>query len=352
MKSPIVDLRSDTVTRPSPAMRARMAAAPVGDDVMREDPTVNELEARSARMLGKEAALFIVSGTMGNQLAAASQTHPGDEIVCERHSHIFRWEVGALAALWGLQTASLEGSRGVLTAGQVSDAVRWMDDIHVPRTALVCLESTHNYGGGKIFPLDEIRRIARVARRAKARMHLDGARMLNACVASGVKPAELARPFDTVTFCLSKGLGAPVGSVLAGDGATIERARRIRKRLGGGWRQAGILAAAGLYALENNVERLAEDHARARRLAEMLASIDGVECRVGEVETNILFFSTGSESRDGELERHLAARGVLVEGGGHFEGIRAVTHLDVDDAGIERCAGEVKRFTRPRARAA
>jgi threonine aldolase len=339
-----VDLRSDTVTRPTPEMRRRMAEAVVGDDVMGEDPTVKELERRAAEMLGKEAALFVVSGTMGNQIAIAAQSSAGDEVIVERTSHVFRWEVGGLAAIAHVQTVPLDGKRGVLTAEQIDGALRRMDDIHHPRTAVVALETTHNYGGGKIYPLEEIRRIAEVACSVGARLHLDGARLFNACAAGAYTPRDAAHPFDTVMFCLSKGLGAPIGSMLVGDRETIARARRLRKRLGGGWRQAGILAAAGLHALEHHVARLADDNSRARALAERLARIDGISAWPEEVETNILFFTRGSADRDLELEHTLARQGVLVEGGGHFPRIRAVTHGDVDDEDIERCVVTIERL--------
>jgi threonine aldolase len=344
MAHKLVDLRSDTVTRPTPEMRRRMAEADVGDDVMGEDPTVAELERRAAELLGKQAALFVCSGTMGNQIAIAVQSQPGDEVVLERTNHVYRWEVGGLAAIAHVQAAPLDGVRGVLSAEQVDSALRRLDDIHHPRTAVVALESTHNFGGGRIYPLAEIRRIAEVARSVGARLHLDGARLFNACASGAYRPRELAAPFDTVMFCLSKGLGAPVGSMLVGDGVTIAAARRLRKRLGGGWRQAGILAAAGLHALDHHVERLTDDNARARRLAERLASIDGIRAWPDEVETNILFFSSGSPAGDAALEHALAERGVLVEGGGHFPRIRAVTHLDVDDDDVDRCVSEVERL--------
>ncbi len=341
----VVDLRSDTVTRPTSEMRRRMAEAEVGDDVMGEDPTVAALEHRAAEILGKEKALFVASGTMGNQLAVLAQSRPGDEIIVERTNHVFRWEVGGIAALAHAQAAPLDGQRGVLTATQVDAAIRHLEDIHHPGTALVALESPHNFGGGKIYPLDEIRAIAEVAHGAGARLHLDGARLFNACVTGAYAPQDLAAPFDTVMFCLSKGLGAPVGSILAGSSETIAIARRLRKRLGGGWRQAGILAAAGLYSLDHHVDRLAEDNARARKLAERLDRIDGIDAWPDEVETNILFFSVGSQEGNHLLETALAERGVLVESGGHFPRIRAVTHLDVDDRGVERCVATVEEVS-------
>ncbi|MCU0241084.1 MAG: aminotransferase class I/II-fold pyridoxal phosphate-dependent enzyme [Vicinamibacteria bacterium] len=343
MPHTVVDMRSDTVTRPTPEMRRAMAEAEVGDDVMGEDPTVNALSARAAEWLGKEDALFVASGTMGNQIAIAIQARPGDEVICERTSHVFRWEGGAMAAIAHAQTVPLDGQRGVLRAEQVLSALRTLDDVHHPHTAVVSLECSHNFGGGRVYPLDEIRRIADAVRPYNVRMHLDGARMFNACATGAYTPAELAAPFDTIMFCLSKGLGTPVGSMLVGDRATIARARRVRKRLGGGWRQAGILAAAGLYALDHHVERLRDDNARARRLSERLAAVDGISARPRDVETNILFFSAGSPARDAALEHALAERSVLVEGGGHFPWIRAVTHLDIDDADLDRCVAEVAR---------
>jgi len=324
-------------------MRAAIAAAEVGDDVFGEDPTVNALELRVASLLGKEAALFMPSGTMANQVAVRAQTDHGDEVIMERHAHPFNFESGALAALAGVQVHPIEGEHGIITAEQVSAAIRFGDDPHIAPTSLICLENTHNLGGGTIYPIDEIERISEVARSHGLRMHLDGARLMNACTAAGLTPAQYAAFFDSVSICLSKGLGAPAGSVLVGNAAFIVRARRFRKMFGGGMRQAGILAAAGIYALDNHVDRLAEDHANARRLAEGLHATGMIEIEPASVETNIMYFGLrqGLLSADAFVAA-MEARGVRLLS--HSEVIRAVTHLDVSRDDIERTteiAGEV-----------
>src|SRR5438034_5356192 len=278
----MIDLRSDTVTKPSPAMREAMARAPVGDDVYGEDPTVNHLQEMAAALLGKAAALFVPSGIMANQLSIRVQTQPGDEVIVESRSHIVRYEHGAAAALAGVQLHWVGGDRGILEPGQVEAAIRPKDPYTIP-TTLICLENTHNSGGGSIYPLSTIERIHTVARARGIPMHLDGARLFNAVVATGVSAAEYARHFETVSFCLSKGLGAPVGSLICADRERVVKLRRLRKMFGGGMRQAGILAAAGLYALEHNVARLAEDHAHAKRLAEALAGLPGVRINPAHV---------------------------------------------------------------------
>jgi threonine aldolase len=328
----IVDLRSDTVTRPSPAMREAMAKAAVGDDVYGEDPSVNALQERVAALLGKEAALYVPSGTMANQIALSIHTRPGDEVLVSHGTHCMVFESGAAGALAGVQFDILgdRSGRGNYTAAEVEAHIS-PDNHHFAPTTLVVVENTHNRGGGSIFPQREILEIAKVTRANKLALHLDGARLMNASVASGVSPKELAAPFDTVSICLSKGLGAPVGSLLAGDKALIHRAHRRRKMLGGGMRQAGILAAAGTYALENNVARLAEDHANARRFGEPLARTPGIVLDAAAIETNIVIWELAPEvpmdaaafvarARDkGLLLNAVAARR-----------LRAVTHLDVD----------------------
>ncbi|MGH7252630.1 MAG: threonine aldolase family protein, partial [Nitrospiraceae bacterium] len=268
----MIDLRSDTVTKPSPAMREAMARAPVGDDVYGEDPTVNRLQEMAAVLLGKAAALFVPSGIMANQLSIRVQTQPGDEVIVESRSHIVRYEHGAAAALAGVQLHWVSGDRGILKPEQVEAAIRPKDPYTIP-TTLICLENTHNSGGGSIYPLSKIEQIRAVALARGIPMHLDGARLFNAVVATGVSAAEYARHFETVSFCLSKGLGAPVGSVIVSDRPTVDKLRRFRRMYGGGMRQAGILAAAGIYALDHNISRLKEDHDHARVLANVLRKI-------------------------------------------------------------------------------
>lgn len=339
MPSPI-DLRSDTVTQPTPAMRRAMAEAEVGDDVFGDDPTVQHLEARVAAWLGKEAALFVPSGTMANQLAVRVHTRPGDEILVEAQAHLYYYEAGAPAALSGVMCRCLEGRRGVFTAAQVDAALR-PPDVHFPPTRLVCVENTHNRGGGKVWPLATLREVAACARRHGLALHLDGARLWNASAASGVPEREYAALFDTVSVCFSKALGAPVGSALAGPAELIGAARRFRKMFGGGMRQAGILAAAALYALEHHRERLAEDHARARRLAEVLAGLPGAAIDPATVETNLVYFRV-TRRPAAEVVAALAAEGVRVLASGP-DTVRAVPHLNVTAADFERALEAFRR---------
>lgn len=326
-----VDLRSDTVTKPSAGMRQAMAEAEVGDDVFEEDPTVNRLQERVAELLGKEAALFVPSGVMGNQLSLKVHTSPGDEVILARNSHIFNYESGAAGVLSGVQLNTLETQRGLLSAEQVEQAIRpgvyWM-----PHTRLVCLENTVNQAGGIVYPLDTINAVADVARRHGLGLHLDGARLWNASAATGIPERDYAAPFDTVSVCLSKGLGAPVGSVLAGQRDLIKAARRYRKMFGGGMRQIGILAAAGLYALDHNRSRLAEDHANARHLAEGIDALPTFTVDLGSVETNIIMFDV-ADGPAAPVVDALRERGVLVSAFGPST-IRAITHLDVSAYGI------------------
>jgi threonine aldolase len=340
-----VDLRSDTVTKPSPGMRMAMAEAEVGDDVFHEDPSVNRLEEMVAALYGKEAALYVASGTMANQLAIRAQTHHGDEIIMERTSHPFNSEAGALAALAGVQVNLVDGQQGIMDAEQIRAVVRTANVHHAP-TALICLENTHNRGGGSIWPLDKIRAIREVAASTSVPMHLDGARLLNACVATGLNPRDYAQYFDSCTLCLSKGLGAPVGSLVIGSKPFVAQAHRFRKQFGGGMRQAGILAAAGLYALEHNVERLAEDHLNAKRLAQGIADIGGLDVDVNAVVTNILYFHVRQPGLTVPkfLER-LRTEGVLMLGTGP-NSIRAVTHLDVSKEGIDRALEVLQKVVR------
>lgn len=342
----MIDLRSDTVTRPSQAMRDAMARAPVGDDVYGEDPTVNRLQDMLAGLLGKAAALFVPSGTMANQLSIRAHTQPGQEVIVESTAHIVRYEQGAASALSGVQLHWVRGERGLLTAEQIETAIRPRDPHTLP-TALICLENTHNSGGGSIYPLAMIAAIRSVAQRHGVPMHLDGARLFNAVVATGVSVADYARHFDTVSVCLSKGLGAPVGSLIAtNDLILIDKLRRFRRMYGGAMRQAGILAAAGIYALEHNIERLTEDHRHANRLAQILHKIPSVSLNLAHVETNIIVFEVEDNGRSpAEIVAGLRQDGVLINaiGGRRF---RAVTHLDISSDNIEE-AGQVFTATLP-----
>jgi len=333
-----VDLRSDTVTKPTPAMREAIARAEVGDDVFGDDPTVKELESETASLLGKEAALFTPSGTMANQLAIRSHTEPGDEILVEANAHIYYYEGGAPAALSGVMCRCLEGQRGIFTGSDLEAALRPVDP-HFPRSRLVCVENTHNRGGGKVWSIEKIQEVAAAARKHSLQLHLDGARLWNASVATSVAEREYAAPFDTVSVCFSKGLGAPVGSALAGSTSLIERARRFRKMLGGGMRQAGIIAAGALFALRNHRARLAEDHANAKLLASGLARINGLDANPNEVETNMVRFRVRTMPAEQLVER-LRARGVLVLPLGR-DAIRAVTNLMVSADDIQLAVGTI-----------
>ncbi len=331
---PFVDLRSDTVTRPTPGMRQAMIRADVGDDVFGEDPTVNRLQEVVAEMTGKEAALFVPSGTMGNQISINAHTRPGEEIIVERDSHIVNYECGASAMLAGVQLHILEGREGILPVAQVAAAIR-PKDVHQPQTRLICLENTHNRAGGVLYPLEEMERMASLARRRGLKMHLDGARLWNASVATGISLKDYARPFDSVMLCFSKGLGAPVGSIVVGDSDFIQQAHYYRKAYGGGMRQAGILAAAALYAIEHHWERLIDDHRRARWLAEALAELPGIHIDLERVQTNILRFEVHPEVMTADaLVEQLHQRGVFLLNLGPGK-LRAVTHLDVSDADID-----------------
>lgn len=305
----MIDLRSDTVTVPTPEMRRAMYEAEVGDDVYGEDPTVNRLQELAAEMLGKEDALLVTSGTMGNQVAVLTHCRPGTEVVLEQDCHIFYYEAAAAAAFAGVQMRPLKGRRGALTAQQVEAAIR-EDDIHLPPTSLICLENTHNRAGGTVIPLESMKEVYEVAVRHGLPVHLDGARLFNAAVAQGVTAGDIAAYTTTAQFCLSKGLGAPVGSIIAGPKEWIKEARRWRKRMGGGMRQAGIIAAAGVVALQTMVDRLAEDHANARFLADRLAELPGMEFDPSAVETNIVIFKPTALSAQALVDE-LKKRGVL-----------------------------------------
>jgi threonine aldolase len=344
----LIDLRSDTVTKPTPPMREAMARAEVGDDVFGDDPTVKELEAETAALLGKEAALFTPSGTMANQVAVRTHTEPGDEILVEANAHVYYYEAGAPAALSGVMCRCLNGQRGIFTGADVEAALRPPDQ-HFPRTRLVCVENTHNRGGGKVWPLDRIGEVAAAARQHGLLLHLDGARLWNASIAAGVPERDYAAPFDTVSVCFSKGLGAPIGSALVGPRSFIDRARRFRKMFGGGMRQVGIVAAGALYALRHHRARLAEDHANAKTLAAGLASVPGLEPRPEEVETNMVLIRVRALPAQ-QLVQLLQARGVLVLAIGP-DTIRAVTNLMVSADDTQRAvaltADVVKRASQP-----
>ncbi len=344
------DLLSDTQTRPTPGMREAMAQAEVGDEQRGADPTTSRLCEKVAELLGKEAAVFLPSGTMCNQIAMLVHCRPGDEIVADETSHIVTSEGAGAAALAGAWVRPLKGRYGIYTPEQVRAAIRPRNR-HAPRTRLVEVEQTSNRGGGSVWPLPAIQAVAAVAREHGLGLHMDGARLLNAVIASGVPAKTYAAPFDSVWLDLSKGLGCPVGGVLAASRDFIDEAWRWKHRLGGAMRQSGILAAAGLYALEHHVERLAEDHANARRFAELIAAIAGIALDPPTVETNIVFFDVrGTGLKAPEVASELQARGVLVGAEGDFR-LRAVTHLDVDRAGVEQAAAVLATVVGQAARA-
>ncbi len=327
----VVDLRSDTVTRPSDAMRQFMARAEVGDDVIGDDPTVQKLEETAARMLGKEAALFVPSGTMGNQLSIFTHTSRGNEVICGKPCHIQEHEVGAAAVLSAVTLVPVDAPTGRLDPDAVAKEIR-SPDIHHPETGLVCLECAHS--SGAVPSIEEMTVVSEVAHQAGLPVHLDGARIFNAAQALDVDVSRIAAVADSVMFCLSKGLGAPVGSLLCGTEEFVSKARKGRKILGGGMRQAGILAAGGLYALEHNVDRLVEDHRRARRLAEGLADIPGVTVFEDRLDINLVWFSSDSNKAAERLVSELEERSVLVYPPMHGQW-RLVTHLDIDDGQVD-----------------
>jgi threonine aldolase len=339
-----VDLRSDTLTQPTPEMREAMARAEVGDDVWGEDPTVQRLEALSAERLGKAAGLFVTSGTQGNLISVLTHTRPGQEVVVDYDSHVFNNEVAGAPIIGQVQMRPTKTERGFLTPEQVRDAIR-PANIHVPPTGLVCIENTHNRHGGTCCTPEETAAVAAVAHEAGVPVHLDGARLFNAAVALGRPAADFARPVDSVTFCVSKGLSAPVGSVICGSAEFIERARRWRKLLGGGMRQVGVLAAAGIVALERMVERLAEDHANARRLGEGLTKLPGLRVDLASVQTNIVIVRVErGAAATADLVKGCAARKVKVHAMGPAA-MRCVTHKDVDAEDISRALDAFRELT-------
>ncbi|MGB7250362.1 MAG: GntG family PLP-dependent aldolase [Phormidesmis sp.] len=331
----MIDLRSDTVTQPTDEMRQVMLQAPVGDDVLGDDPSVNALEAYVADLLGKEAAVYMPSGTMTNQVALRSHTQPGDEIFLEAEAHIYYYEGGGPAALSGVSCRLLPGEGGVFSAEVLVRSLRPRDP-HFPSAQLVCVENTHNRSGGRIFPLETIREIAVACQQHDLRLHMDGARFWNACVATGISEAAYAEPFDTVSVCFSKGLGAPVGSALVGSAEQIAKARRFRKMFGGGMRQAGIIAAGALYALQHHRDRLVEDHNNAQQLAKGLQGIKGLQIDAASVQTNIVNFelSDALHQRAEDMVKMLAQQGIALLATGPHR-IRAVTNLMVSTAQID-----------------
>ncbi len=342
MNHTVVDLRSDTVTRPTPAMRRAMAEAEVGDDVYGEDPTVNRLQERAAELMGKQAALFVPSGSMGNLLAIKTWTKPGQEVICDQRAHVNQYELASMSAVAGVMPLPVAGEEGILQWNQVEAMLRPKMYLY-SQTGLVTIENTHNLAGGTVWELEQVAHICAGAHAAGLPVHLDGARIFNAAVALGCTVKELADGCDSVMFCLSKGLGAPVGSMLAGTKEFIAQAHTTRKMLGGGMRQAGVLAAAGLVALEESPRLLAEDHANARRLAEGLAKIPGIRIDPRKVQTNIVIFHVESTGRGAaEICAALAEEGVLASAFGSFA-IRMVTHYDVNRAGIDRALAAMLR---------
>ncbi|MFH1514760.1 MAG: GntG family PLP-dependent aldolase [bacterium] len=337
----MIDLRSDTITRPTQQMRHAMANAEVGDDVFGDDPTVNLLEETVAEILGKEAALFVPSGTMANQIAVRCHTQPGDEVLLHEDAHHYFYETGGAFVLSGVVPRMLRGDRGMFTTEEVERAIR-PDDVHFPSTTLLCVENTTNRGGGAIWPIDDINEIKKTADKHNLKLHMDGARLWNASVASGIPEKEYAKFFDTVNVCFSKGLGAPIGSAVTGSIEIIKKARKYRKLLGGGMRQAGIIAAGALFALDHHRERLADDHRCAKQLAEGIAGLPGIEIDLEKVETNIvIFFSKNIPAK--ELVQKLFSEGIWVLALGD-EMVRAVTNMSVYDGDIERTIKVMKRI--------
>ena len=329
----MIDLRSDTVTMPTPAMREAMAMTPLGDDVFGDDPAVNELEEVAAARLGKEAAVFLPSGTMGNVVGVAVNARTGEEMIADAEAHVFLYEGAGAAVIAGVQIRPVATEAGIMSPAQIEAALRPRDDVHQPITAAVTFEDTHNRHGGIVWPLEDLRAASEAARAHGLRVHLDGARMFNAAVASGTDIADIAACADTLTFCLSKGLACPAGSMFCGSVDAVDQARRWRKRLGGAMRQAGVLAATGLIALETMVDRLAEDHANARTLAEGLAELPGVKCDLSRVQTNLVFFDL-ENMRGDDFEEECRKRGLL-GGATSAHRVRFVTHYGIDAEDIQ-----------------
>jgi len=336
-----IDLRSDTGTRPSKAMLEVMMDARVGDDVFEEDETVNLLQEKCAALTGKEDALFVTSGVMGNQLAIKCHTLPGDEVIVESESHILNYETGSPAVISNVQLLPVRGDMGVISSEDIRKYVR-SSEYYFPVTRLICIENTHNRAGGVIQPFDVIKDISDFAKRNNIKLHLDGARIFNAQAETGISVKEYAGYFDSITFCFSKGLGCPVGSIVCGSNEFIEMARKWRKILGGGMRQVGILAAAGIYALDNNVDRLKDDHRKAKYFAEQISKLDGIKVDMRSVQTNILIFSSSKISKN-DLINKLKEKGVIISSGS-YDNLRVVFHLDVSEDDMNR-AIEIFRTT-------
>ena len=336
-----IDLRSDTVTKPSKAMREAMANAVVGDDVYGEDPTVNRLQKKCAELTGKEAALYVSSGCMANQLAVKSQTNPGDEIIVESESHILNYETAAPAFISSVQVFPVQGVNGVYTAEQIKKHIR-PKAYYFPKTALICMENTHNRAGGTIFPIDEIKRIRDLAQAEGIRVHIDGARIFNSYTETGIPVKEYAKYTDTISFCFSKGLGAPVGSILCSDAETIAKAHKYRKIIGGGMRQAGVIAAGALYALENNVERLREDHKNAKFFAQEISKLNDIDIDLSTVQTNIIIFRLKKDEKGvNKFKQDLKEKGVIISDGS-YGSLRIVFHLDVNREQAEEAVSAFK----------
>tara|TARA_B100000676_G_scaffold123081_1_gene122679 strand:+ start:587 stop:1612 length:1026 start_codon:yes stop_codon:yes gene_type:complete len=332
----VIDIRSDTVTQPTEGMRKAMLEADVGDDVLGDDPTVIKLQNKAAELLGKESALYVPSGTMSNIVATRTHTSPGDEIVTEAHSHIYRYEGGAFAALSGCSVALVDGKNGLMTSEQVSSSIRKAEGSlsHYPNGSLVCVENTAQGGGGSVYSQEAIDDICKVAREKDCKLHMDGARLFNASVASNTDPARMVRDFDSISICLSKGLGAPIGSVLVGSKEDLAQAHRWRKMFGGGMRQAGMMAAAGIYALENNIDRLREDHRRARKFAEALVEMPNFSVNLGTVQSNIVYIGVG-KGRSKQMIEKLAKQDIDILDTDDST-IRAVFHLHIGDEDLEK----------------
>ncbi|MDG2193889.1 MAG: GntG family PLP-dependent aldolase [Polaribacter sp.] len=337
-----INLISDTVTKPTPKMLAAMLKAEVGDDVFSADPTVNALQEKAAQLFGMEAALFFPSGTMANQTAIKLHTQPGDKLFCDKWAHVFNFEGGGAAFNSGVSCHLIDGERGMFTANQLAEAASGRADIHVPYARLVCVENTTNKGGGACWDFEELKKIKAVCIENELSYHLDGARLFNALVAKNETAQQYGALFDTVSICLSKGLGAPIGSILLGTKAHIAKALRIRKLLGGAMRQVGYLAAAGIYALDNHVERLAEDHAKAAKIGEVLASCSYIK-KVEPIETNIVIFYVNNTVNEVDFIQQLKEKNILITSMGSGK-LRMVTHLDITNAMLEKLLKELRSF--------
>ena len=333
----IIDLRSDTVTKPTDAMRNAMRDAIVGDDVYHDDPTVIELETLAAKLLGKEKALFVPSGTMGNQISIFANTQRGDEIILQKNHHIFKYEVGAISVLSSVQANIIQGHDGEYDLEVLADTIRDKNNIHCPSTRIICMENTHNMEGGKCVSLEHMKAVYELAKENDLLVHLDGARIFNAATAMDVSVSEIAQYADTVMFCLSKGLASPVGSMVAGDSAFIERARKARKLLGGGMRQVGVLASCGLISLKDMVMRLSDDHKRAKKLAKALNEMDFFEVNLDNTDTNIVIAKVvGDKYTVASITKRLEEEGILISYGAKKDEARFVTHLDISESDIDK----------------